>query len=100
MWRSERVYWGIMGTGIRTTGRYDFCTGHMHVSLKKKHFHAVSRTQQGRQKLVLRLLEALRVECAELTAAHIYTHLNKYYISSSGDRTHNQSRLQTHFVPL
>ena len=26
--------------------------------------------------------------------------LNKYFISSSGDRTHNQSILQSHFVPL
>ena len=26
--------------------------------------------------------------------------LNKYFISSSGDRTHNQSVLQSHFVPL
>ena len=27
-------------------------------------------------------------------------HLSKYFISSSGDRTHNQSVLQSHFVPL
>ena len=26
--------------------------------------------------------------------------LSKYFISSSGDRTHNQSVLQSHFVPL
>ena len=26
--------------------------------------------------------------------------INKYFISSSGDRTHNQSRLQSHFVSL
>ena len=26
--------------------------------------------------------------------------INKYFISSSGDRTHNQSILQSHFVPL
>ena len=26
--------------------------------------------------------------------------LNKYLISSSGDRTHKQSRLQSHFVPM
>ena len=25
---------------------------------------------------------------------------NKYFTSSSGDRTHNQSVLQSHFVPL
>ena len=26
--------------------------------------------------------------------------LDEYSLSSSGDRTHNQSRLQSHFVPL
>ena len=27
-------------------------------------------------------------------------HLNKYFIPSCGDRAHNLSRLQLHFVPL
>ena len=29
-----------------------------------------------------------------------YKYVNKYFTSSSGDRTHNQSILRSHFVPL
>ena len=55
-----------------------------------------------------RILEALRIEYWYSTSHFVSTperrnkniNLNKYFISSNGDRTHNQSILQTHFVPL
>ena len=51
-----------------------------------------------------RVLEALRVEWRNSTPHFTSTperrNVNKYFISSSGDRTHNQSILQSHFVPL
>ena len=69
--------------------------------------HAVSRTQQGRQRELsvktlptfCRILEALRVEWQNSTSRLTSTperrkgniNLSKYFISSSGDRTHNQS---------
>ena len=77
--------------------------------------HAVSRTQQGRQKepKVLRqsvphfcrIREALRVEWQNSTPLFASTperrnnniNLSKYFISSSGDQTHYQSVLQSHF---
>ena len=54
------------------------------------------------------ILEALLVEWQNSTPHLTSTperrngniNLNKYFISSSGDRTHNQSVLQSHFVPL
>ena len=91
--------------------------------------HAVSRTQQGRQNepgnlvnhqdtpvlikthpflTFRRILEALRIEWRNSTPSFAWTpwrrngnmNFNKYLISSSGDRTHNQSHLQSQFVPL
>ena len=52
--------------------------------------------------------EALRAEWRNSTSRFASTPerrnkniiVNKYFISSSGDRTHNQSILQSHFVPL
>ena len=54
------------------------------------------------------VLKAFRVEWRNSTPGFASTlelrnrniHLNNYFICSSGDRTHNQSRLQSHFVPL
>ena len=54
------------------------------------------------------ILEALRVEWRNSTLRFISIpepgneniHLNKYFMSSSGDRTHKQSILQSHFGPL
>ena len=53
-------------------------------------------------------MEALRVEWQNSTPRFTWTpeltngniNLNKYLISSCGDGTHNQSVLQSHFVPL
>ena len=82
---------------------------------KKNQIHAVPRTQQGgRGNLVLRhsvphfLPNSGGIACwvAELNATRHQNeemkniNLNKYFISSSGDRTHNQSVLQSHLVPL
>ena len=78
--------------------------------------HSVCRTQQGRQRepSVKTLRSSLFAEfwrhcvlsggtqrraCAS-TPERINENINKYFISTSGDRTHNQSRLQSHFVPL
>ena len=55
-----------------------------------------------------RILEALRVDWQNSTSRCTSVperkngniDLNKYFISSSGDRTHNQSVLQSHFVSL
>ena len=55
-----------------------------------------------------RILEALRVKWQNSTPLFTSTperrngniYLCKYFISSSGDRTHNQSVLQSHIVPL
>ena len=56
--------------------------------------------------IFLRILEALRDErnsmprsasTPEQRKGNI--NLNKYFISSCGDRTHNQSLLQAYFVP-
>ena len=77
--------------------------------------HAVSRTQQGKQRepSVKTLRSPLSAEfwrhCVlsgriqrrstpERRNGNI--NLSKYFISSSGDRTHNQSVLQSHLVPL
>ena len=65
--------------------------------------HAVFRTQQGRFPTFCRILEALRVERQNSTPRLTSTpeqrneniNLNKYFISSSGDRTHSQSVLAT-----
>ena len=54
------------------------------------------------------ILKALRVEWQNSTPRLPSTpeqrneniNLSKYFISSSGERTHNQSVLQSHFVPL
>ena len=80
--------------------------------------HAVSRSQQGRQKepSVKTLHSSLSAEfwrnCAlsgrtqrralprHQSEENGNINLSKYFISSSGDRTHNQSVLQSHFVPL
>ena len=77
-----------------------------------------AHSRVGRGNLVLRhsvphflpncVLEALRVEWQNSTPRLTSTperrngniNLNKYFISSSGDRTHIQSVLQSHFVPL
>ena len=83
---------------------------------KSNQFHAVSRTQEDRQRepsvKILRSshqnLEALCVEWRSSTPRFVSTperrngtiNLSKYFISSSGDRTHNQSVLQSHLVPL
>ena len=55
-----------------------------------------------------RILEVLRVKWQNLMQRFILTpeqrngniNLSKYFISSGGDRTHNQSILQSHFEPL
>ena len=90
------------------------------IKIKKiNQLHAVSRTLQGRQRepsvklntlfpIFCRILEALRVEWQNSTPRFASTpkrrngniNLSKYLISSNGDRTHNQSVLQSHFVPL
>ena len=57
---------------------------------------------------VPRILEALLAEWPNSTPRFALRpdrrngniNLNKYLISSSGDRIHNQSRLQSHFMPL
>ena len=70
----------------------------------------------GRRDLVLRnslahfspILDALRVEWWNSTSRSVLTPelrngnitLNKYFMSSSGDRTNNQSRVQSHFASL
>ena len=86
-------------------------------NLKKILLYAVSRTRQGRQRepsvktpfpTFCRILEALRVEWQNSTPHLASTperrngniNLSKYFISSSGIRTHNQSVLQSHLVPL
>ena len=85
------------------------------IFLHKYHFfhqlHVVSRTQLGR--LLLRhsvshippYSESIACWMAELNAvlclrSNRNINLNKYFIFSSRDRTHKQSRLQSHFVPL
>ena len=80
--------------------------------------HAVFRTQSGRQRepsikthrsplsaefwriacWVAELNAALYLDTTERANENI--NVSKYFISSSGDRTHNQSILQSHFVPL
>ena len=76
-----------------------------------------AHSRVGRGNLMLRysfpifcwILEALRVEWQNSTPRFASTPerrngnihgLSKYFISSSGDRTHNQSILQSHLVPL
>ena len=75
-----------------------------------------ARSRVGRGNLVkdtpfptfCRILEALHDEWQNLTSRFVSTperrngniKLSKYFISSSGDRTHNQSVSQSHFVPL
>ena len=109
------------------------------IKIKLNQLHAVSRTQQGRQRDpsvasepsvpsepsvasepsepsvqnsaesgFCRILKALRVEWQNSTPPLTSTperrcgniNLSKYFISSSGDRTHNPSVLQSHLVPL
>ena len=69
-----------------------------------------THSRVGRGNLVLRhrILEVLRVEWQNSTPRVASTperrngniNSSKYFISSSGDRTHNQSVLQSHFVSL
>ena len=85
----------------------------------KNQLHVVFRTQQGRRReprvkilrspsVLRRILEALRVERRNSTPRFALTterkneniKLNKHLIPSSWDRTNNQSRLQSRFVPL
>ena len=77
--------------------------------------HAASFTQQGRQMepgqadgKTSQILEALHVDWRNSTPcfasrpqrSHENINVNEYFTSSNGDRTHNQSILQSHFVPL
>ena len=80
--------------------------------------HAVSRTQQGRQRepsvktlrfplsakfwrhCVLSGRKPRLTSTPERKRSDGNINSSKYLISSSGDRTHNQSVLQSHFVPL
>ena len=74
--------------------------------------HAVSRTQQRRQRepsvrhSVPHFLSKYRVQNSTPRFASTPERRNgninvsKYFISSNGDRTHNQLVLQSHFVPL
>ena len=83
----------------------------------KNQLHAVSRTQQGRHRepSVKTLRTPLSAEFWRHCVLSVRTppcfastperrngniNLNKYFISSSGDRTLNQTVLQSHFVPL
>ena len=76
-----------------------------------------AQSRVGRGNLVLwhsvphfsrQILEALHVKCRYSTPRFASTperrngniNINKYFISSSGDRTHNQLILQSQFVPL
>ena len=80
-------------------------------------FVSVSRIQQGRQRepsvhtsfrTFCRILEVLRVEWQNSTPRLTSTperrdrniNLSKYFISSSGDRAHNQSVLESYFGSL
>ena len=77
-------------------------------------FHAVSRTHGVGRGLVLRhsvphcppISGGFRVEFGTQRALPGHQrrneklNVNEYFISSSGDRTHNQLILQSHFVPL
>ena len=81
---------------------------------KKKQLHAVSCTQQDRQREssveTLRCPRSAefwrhcvlngRIRASKPERRNGNIHLNKYFISSSLDRTPNQSVLQSHFVPL
>ena len=89
------------------------------IKIKLNQLHAVSRTQQGRQRVpsvktlrsplsaFRRVLDALRVEWRNSTPRFASTperrndnlNVNKYLSSSFEDRTHNQSILQSHSVP-
>ena len=70
----------------------------------------VSRAQQGRQgePSAKTLRFPLSNEWRNSTLRFASTpgqingkiNINKYFFCSLGDRTHNQSRLQSHFVPL
>ena len=92
---------------------------YLKISFKKlNQLHAVSRTQTGRQRepsvtdqktlpTFLRIREVLRVGFGNSTPRFASTtelrneniHLNKYFISSNGNRTHHLSILQSHFEP-
>ena len=84
--------------------------------INKNQLHAVSRTQQGRQRepsiktlhspLSAEFLEVLRVEWRNSTLRFVSTpeqsgniYLNKYFISSSGDRTHKRRVAVTSLCP-
>ena len=79
--------------------------GKIYIS-KKKSASRSSRTQQSRQRepSVETLSSPLSAEfwrhCVMRERRNGNINLTKYFISSSGDRTHNQSVLQSHFVPL
>ena len=87
---------------------------------KSNQLHAVSRTQQGRQReLSVNTLRSplsaefwrhchcvlsggpnRRASASTPERRNENLNVNKYFTSSSGDRTHNQSILQSHFVPM
>ena len=79
--------------------------------VKSNHISFVPRTLQGNHREPS--VETLRSPISERsggTQRRIFAleperineniNVNKYFISSSGDRTHNQSILQSHYVPL
>ena len=82
---------------------------------KLNQLYAVSRTQQGgRRNLVLRHSvshippSSEGIACWNSTSwltstperrNELKINVSKYFISSSSDQTHNQSILQSHFVP-
>ena len=82
------------------------------LKIKLNQLHAVSRTQQGRQRelIVKTLRSPLSAEFRRhyvLSGRTQRRALHRHHseemeikISSSGNRTHNQSVLQSHFVPL
>ena len=109
----------LLSQYLRLNGLYTRrkCLRKLYFKIKNQ-LQAVSRTQQGRQRepsvkrhsVAHFLPNSGGIACwvAELNAAlNLDTkrrngniNLSKYFISSSGGRTHNQSVLQSHFVPL
>ena len=86
-------------------------TSHLKFYIFFYQLHAVSRTQQGKQRepSAKTFRSLVSAEQGKNSAPRFAStpvrknrniHFNKYFISSSGDRTHNQSVLQSHFVPL
>ena len=89
----------------------------VYIYLFKNQLHAVSSTQLGRQReLSVKILRSplsakFRRHCvlrggtrhsafSRHQGDEMKMNVSKYFISSSGDRTHNQSILQAHFVLL